>query len=63
VASHAITKMPDYFINIITDYKIIIFAIMTPFVALIPDLCHKFLKKNYYLDEVEIIKKIENYYE
>jgi hypothetical protein len=53
------TKIPECFFNILTDYKSMVFILITPLIALIPDFSHKFLIKKFFLENTDIIKKIE----
>jgi hypothetical protein len=60
VAASAETRIPEFFFYIFYDYRNLIYIVLLPLVALIPDFMHKFVKQNFCLEDTDIIEKIEN---
>jgi len=53
------TKTPELFEYIFTNLKCILFVLLVPLLALLPDLMVNFVQKVYFLSPADIIKKIE----
>jgi hypothetical protein len=59
VAGNMQTKTPDFFFYSFGNFRIMTLIFILPLIAILPDILYKFLRKIYYLEPVEIIKKLE----
>ena len=55
------TKIPQYMIDSITNYKSIMIILFGPIIAILPDVTLLFLRRIYFLEPHDIIKRIENF--
>ena len=60
VSASGETKLPHFLFNMFNDYWNLLIIISLSFVALIPDFMHRYITKNFYLEDWEIINIIEN---
>lgn len=60
VSASGETKLPHFLFNMFNDYWNLLIIISLSFIALIPDFMHRYITKNFYLDDWEIINIIEN---
>ena len=53
------TKIPDYVLDIISNYKSCIIIVLGPFLCVLPDLTIQFLRKSHFFEPYEIVKRVE----